>query len=252
MSVIIYDTNNWFRVQIEREMSIRPLVAEANRQDGNLRIFVFDGKNCNNYRRQFYPKYKVTRKQPVDTFFQNLEFFRELLSYCNKNTITVKIDGFEADDIIAELSSFYPSVTILSTDKDLLQIKNAKLPMANNKWEDREYIFTKKVIVGDPSDNISGIAGFGETTWKRLTNYTKDVLKDLCENPSQGMKDWVVENCSIDLGSRAANALKNINMEDFINLTKVVGFRKDVPNIKMNFGTNREDIIEEKLKELFI
>lgn len=252
----IYDTNNWFRVKSETCFSIRPMIEEARMNDGIIRIFVFDGKNSNDYRRQFYSEYKKNRKLPQDSFFDNLRFFEELLHYAPKTVSIVKLDGVEADDVIAKLCQlYYPydDINIWSTDRDLTQIKNAKFPMIHNLNEnERDYVFTKKVLLGDSSDNYNFCKGFGKSTWDRLTTFTKSKLKELCENPSENLKQQVLKVCELDLGKRAVTALSKIDITTFNIAKKVVGFRGNLPPILCDVGIGRDDIIDNKLQELMI
>lgn len=250
--VHIYDCNNYVRIKSETSISgsfIRSLIEEANGDSENvLKYYVFDGKNANAYRREFYPEYKKTRKPPLDNFFENLKWFKELLSFCKPNVCTIQIDGYEADDIIADIAYWFNNaeVTIFSTDKDLLQISNAKLPMANSEWEDREFIFTRKVLCGDPSDNIKGLKGFGETTWKNLTCGQKSLARYWLENGLVSCQKFFADS----LPTRAKKVILETSEEEIKTLKKVVMFRPvKREDIKLNFGTNNLEEIERQLKE---
>ena len=249
--VYIYDCNNYVRIKSEKSFSgffIRDLIDEANSGD-ELKFYVFDGANANSYRREFYPEYKMTRKPPLDNFFENLKWFKELLSYCKPNVCVVEQYGYEADDVMAELASWFDTVTIFSTDKDLLQIKNATLPMANNDWESRDFIFTRKVLCGDSSDNIKGLKGFGDTTWKSLSDYQKELARRWVESGSELAKFRFAEH----LPTRAKNIILTTNTEDLDVFRKVIGFRKlDREKVKLNFGSNELDKLESKLDEVMI
>lgn len=246
--VYIYDCNNYVRIKSETSFSdsfMRELVNEANR-GGELKFYVFDGANSNAYRRQFYPDYKLTRKLPIDNFFENLKWFKELLGYGKPNVCTVQVNGYEADDVIAEIASWFKEVTLYSTDKDLLQIPNATLPMANNEWEKRDLIFTRKVLCGDPSDNIKGIKGFGESTWKNMSNESKYLAKVWVEKGSVECKKIFADS----LSTRAKNVILNVSNEEIEILKKVVGFRKiDRSEIELNFGNDNLNEIERQLRE---
>lgn len=245
--IYIYDCNNYVRIKSETSLSgsfIRSLIEEANRDDNAIKFYVFDGPNANAYRREFYPEYKQTRKPPIDNFFENLRWFEELLQYAKPNVCRIKVNGYEADDIIAELSSWFKEVTVFSTDKDLLQIPNATLPMANDKWEMKNLIFARKVLCGDSSDNIKGVKGFGDTTWKSLTDWQKILSDQWLSRGSVEAKWSFVES----LPTRAKNALLGTSDEEIEVLKKVVGFRKvDKKDIKLNFGSNDIAEIENQL-----
>lgn len=247
--IYIYDCNNYVRIKSETSFSesfVRSLIDEADKEENAIKFYVFDGVNANEYRRNLYPEYKKTRKPPLDNFFENLKWFKELLSFAKPNVCTVQVDGYEADDIIAELSSWFDEVTIYSTDKDLLQIPNATLPMANNEWEKRDLIFPRKVLCGDPSDNIKGIKGFGETTWKNMSNESKYLAKVWVERGSTECKNIFAES----LSTRAKNVVLAASYEEIETLKKIVGFRSvNRDSIKLEFGTNNRAEIERQLLE---
>lgn len=251
--VYIYDCNNYVRIKAETSISgsfIRSLIEEANRDsDDVLKFYVFDGPNANEYRRKFYPEYKQTRKLPTDNFFENLKWFKELLGFAKPNVCTVQACGYEADDVIRYLAGWFTEVTIFSTDKDLLQIPNATLPMANNDWEDKEFIFARKVLCGDSSDNIKGIKGFGDTTWKSLVYGQKFLAKLWLENNDTVAQDALAES----LPTRAKNVVLGASEEEIDILKKLVGFRKvKKEDIKLNFGSNELDKIEKQLSEYML
>lgn len=253
LEVLIYDTNNYARIKAEQSWDnswIRSLCEEACENDKYLRIYVFDGKYGNNYRKKIYPEYKATRKPPmIDTFFYNLEFFQQLLEFAPHKTVSIRVDGFEADDIIADLCKRFDNPTVLTTDKDLLAIPNANLPMCNNEWEEREFIQTRKILVGDTSDNIKGIAGFGEGAWKKLSKFTKIKIKEWIETLTDNLKNEIVELVKLECGSRASNAILNSTNEEVETLRKIIQFRDDVPELYFNWGKDERVKLEEKLKE---
>lgn len=255
MTVYLYDCNNYVRVKSETSFSgsfVRDLITEAN-TGNDLKFYIFDGKNCNDYRRSFYPQYKMTRKAPIDNFFENLKWFHELLMFAKPNVGVVQVDGYEADDVIAHMAKMFDEVVVMSTDKDLLQIPNSKQPMANNEWESRDLIFTRKVLVGDPSDNISGIKGFGDTSWKSLVDDDKYSLKKWIEDGDEGALDRVLYSPLSTLSNRAKNVLKETSREEIETLKKVIGFREVSDElISIHFGEDKLDEIERQLGECFL
>jgi DNA polymerase-1 len=89
------------------------------------------------------------------------------------------VPGCEADDVIATLVARAPAgahVTILSTDKDLMQLVGERVALLDT-MKDRRYgpaeveerfgvpparVLDLRALVGDPSDNIPGVKGIGE------------------------------------------------------------------------------------------
>lgn len=155
-------------------------------------IIVFDGKGGSQKRRKIYPEYKNGRKTNIrlnrsyeelsNSVTESTNFKKELIrtvNYLDLLPVTVMaIDHIEADDAIAYLAkqTFKDSnVTIMSTDKDFLQLTNEKISIWNPV---KKKIFGCKEIVdeygitcnnfifyrimeGDVSDNIPGLDGVG-------------------------------------------------------------------------------------------
>ena len=155
-------------------------------------IVVFDGKGGSQKRRKIYPGYKNGRRTDIrlnrtyeelsDNITESQNFKKELIrtvNYLDALPVTVMaLDQVEADDTIAYLAkqTFKDSnVTIMSTDKDFLQLASDKI----NIWSPvKKKIFGCKEIVdeygincknfifyrimeGDVSDNIPGLDGVG-------------------------------------------------------------------------------------------
>lgn len=257
MRVMIYDMNNYARIKCEQTWGqswIRSICDEACKDDGYLRIFVFDGPHGNDYRKAFYPNYKANRKPPlIDTFFENLDFLEELLGLTSENNIVVRMKGIEADDIIADLCEKFENPIVLSTDKDLLAIQNADLPLANKDWEDRRFIQIKKMFVGDPSDSITGVKGFGEGAWKKISEGTKLKIKEWCDADfDDSMKFNIVHRLIGECGTRGGNALANTPREEMLMWKKVISFRKDLTDLKLRWCERKRDEMNRRLEEFML
>ena len=252
MKVYIYDISNWVRVQFENDKSglgLRFLWNQvSNIPNDNLAIFVGDGYNCNARRRLIYPAYKMKRPKAADFVYEGIGAFKELLSFAKGNVGFVEVKGYEADDVIADISSKFKEVTIMSTDKDLMAIPNSMNPMCNQNWEKKEFVWTRKVLCGDPSDNIGGVRGFGETTWLHLEEWQKIVLGYFLQNPCEETLSDVEK---INLPKRVFTALQNTSFDDIKSLGRVVGFFPVEEKYEISFGKNQPTKAEELLKEWF-
>jgi len=155
-------------------------------------IVVFDGKGGSQRRRKIYNNYKERRAiksrlnravgfeditdEQSSMKFQMVRLY-EYLQHLPLTTIV--IDNIEADDTIAYLASYFKEkVYILSNDRDFLQLvsKNVNVYVPTQKkmfnqdnllekygiWSENFIIF--KALLGDNSDSIPGIKGFGEKT----------------------------------------------------------------------------------------
>ena len=138
------------------------------------------------FRHKMYDGYKGTRK-PMDPELKiQVPLIKDILR--SMNIPVIEKAGFEADDIIGTLAKSYAGdgrpVTIVSGDKDLLQLVDKNITMKNPKTsrgqttvvnytpEDikeefgvspHEFILLK-AIMGDSSDNIPGVKGVGPKT----------------------------------------------------------------------------------------
>lgn len=156
-------------------------------------IIVFDGKGGSVRRRQIYPDYKANRANKT-AFNRYKEFacledeqdsmkrqFGRLIEYLDCLPVTtLAIDNVEADDIMAYIANeIYTEpderVTIVSTDRDFLQLVNnrisvwspVKKKMYTPEKMKEEFGFSPKnyllyrTFIGDKSDNIPGLKGVG-------------------------------------------------------------------------------------------
>jgi 5'-3' exonuclease len=150
-------------------------------------IFVRDCSGIDIWRKQLYPEYKGTRdysnfngKQLFKWTYENL-----LPKYAASQTI--QFDNLEADDTIAfivkYLNKYNPEtfVTIITNDNDYLQLlKYQNIQILNLKGDnlkDRSIgtpraDLMKKIIMGDPSDNIPKI--FKKCGIKTLEKYLEN------------------------------------------------------------------------------
>jgi len=159
-------------------------------------IIVFDGTGGSSRRRKLYPDYKGNRKNKnklnrykefedlVDEQASMKRQFTRLIEYFDVLPLTIiTIDNIEADDVIAYITKQYykdvdNKVTIVSTDRDFLQLINddvrvysptKKKLYTKEKIEEEVGLLTENYLLyrmmsGDASDNIPGISGVGLKT----------------------------------------------------------------------------------------
>jgi DNA polymerase-1 len=139
-------------------------------------VVVFDAPG-KSFRSEIYPEYKATRDAQPEDLTRQFPVCREIVAAYRLPVL--EVPGVEADDVIATLVATAPPalrVSILSTDKDLMQLvsdrvelldtmKNRRLGPA--EVEERfgvppEKLLDVRALVGDPSDNIPGVSGIGE------------------------------------------------------------------------------------------
>ncbi|MDR2942908.1 MAG: DNA polymerase I [Treponema sp.] len=157
---------------------------------------IFDSRTPT-FRHQMYPEYKANRQKTPDDLHEQVPLVEEFLSALGIQSI--RVDGFEADDIIAALAEKCRAEKrqcyILSSDKDLLQLVGGGIyelrPSKINRsggnsgsepaWEligpdevktewgvEPEKVLDLLSLTGDSADNVPGVRGIGEKTAVKL------------------------------------------------------------------------------------
>ncbi len=136
-----------------------------------------------NFRKTKYPAYKEGRMTTPIELTKQMVVAKELLTAMGIKYF--ELEPYEADDIIGTIAKIIDEeteykVTIISSDKDLLQLINNDVEVKLLKQKDyirynetnfkKDFGFEPKAIIdlkalaGDPSDNIPGVKGVGEKT----------------------------------------------------------------------------------------
>lgn len=206
VTVHIYDAMCVLRSMMESgKMSFdyQGLLAEQN-QSGRISFWCWEGKGSLNGRRSKYPAYKAKRPPAGESIFKGVELIKNLLK--NTNAWQIEIPGYEADDVIGALIVQYGGrlpIEVHTTDFDLAQLHNPDLNINVRSYRENktppELIRLYKATVGDPSDNIIGIKGFGDKAFEtvdkqKLQSFYDHKLsaKDVGFKPKT--LEWVEEN----------------------------------------------------------
>lgn len=206
-------------------------------------IIAFDGKGGSLRRRQIFPEYKSNRTPKVEGFkkeFSSVEEEKESMKMQIKRTLQylqyfpitfVRIDHIEADDTIANIVKQYydddTKITIVSTDRDFLQLINENISVWNPirkihyipEQIREEYglipqnYLLYRILTGDNSDNIPGIPGLGlktllkeypladeQVTLDEFMNHT--VRKNEGKKPKKFVQSILKNRERIELNSR--------------------------------------------------
>ena len=136
------------------------------------------------FRNDIAPSYKANRTDPPDELVPQFELVREATRAFNLDCI--ELNGFEADDLIAtytkEALQAGADVTIVSSDKDLMQlvsdrvcmwdsIKNRKIgpeQVVEKFGVPPEKVVDVQSLAGDSTDNVPGVPGIGIKTAAQL------------------------------------------------------------------------------------
>lgn len=138
------------------------------------------------FRNDIYPEYKATRRDVPEDLIPQFPLFREAVAAFNVSC--AELEGYEADDLLATYARLAREagahVTIISADKDLMQLMNGDIRLYDpikHREVTQETVLEKfgvtpdKVVdvqslAGDSTDNIPGILGIGVKTAAELIN----------------------------------------------------------------------------------
>jgi DNA polymerase-1 len=140
------------------------------------------------FRTKKFAEYKIHRPPMPDTLSSQIPIIKEIVKAYGISVY--EKEGFEADDIIATLTTKAGQegfkVTIVSSDKDILQLvddntivfspyKDEGVTYDENKVIERYGVKPNAIadiiaLMGDDVDNIPGVAGVGEKTAASLVN----------------------------------------------------------------------------------
>ncbi len=147
-----------------------------------------------NFRAEKYAFYKDGRKETPNDLIKQMPYARKVLDAMGIKYF--ELAPYEADDIIGTLSKMVLeddnfNGTIISSDKDLLQLMNEQIDMKLLKQKGyirynpvtffAEYkiepinVIDLKALAGDSSDNIPGVKGIGEKTALNLLSTYKTI-----------------------------------------------------------------------------
>lgn len=142
--------------------------------------------NAPTFRHKMFDDYKAQRKPMPEGLIKQMPLAKEILNAMNIKML--ELAGYEADDIIGTVSKICEhdgvECLIATGDKDDLQLASDKTKVILTVTKsgvnetivyDEQTVFEKynvtpaefidvKALMGDPSDNIPGVAGIGEKT----------------------------------------------------------------------------------------
>lgn len=214
-------------------------------------IFDYSSKT---FRNALYDQYKANRTAPPEDLIPQFGLIRHATRAFNLPCI--EKEGFEADDLIATYARLAEAagadVTIVSSDKDLMQIVTPKVSMYDSmkdkqisvpevveKWGvTPDKMIDLQAMTGDSTDNIPGIPGIGPKTAAQLLEEYGDLdtlLARAEEIKQQKRRENIIANRAQALLSRELVTLKidtplDVPLEDLVlepqNGPKLIAFLK--------------------------
>ena len=221
-------------------------------------IVVFDTKK-KTFRSDIYKEYKSNRTDPPEELIPQFSIIRDATDALQIPRL--EIDGYEADDIIATYTKQAEekgvSVTIISSDKDLMQLVNKNTKMYDSMKDkligvkevkekfgvEPSKIIDVQALAGDRIDNIPGVSGIGVKTAAELINNfnsLENVLAKVNEikQPKRRQilidekdkalisKKLVTLKCNVDIKKKYdSNLFQGINQKTALKFFEKHGFK---------------------------
>ena len=204
-------------------------LVEDARDDGEVDYFavIFDAAR-ETFRNEIYPEYKAHRPPPPEDLVPQFPLVKRASQAFN--LATIEMPGYEADDIIAtyarQAREAGMHVTIVSSDKDLMQLVGAGVVMLDpmkqrvigpDQVQEKFGVGPNKVVdvqslCGDATDNIPGVPGIGIKTAALLINEFGDlegVLQRAEEIKQPKRRQNLIEHAELARVSRQLVTLKD-------------------------------------------
>ena len=240
----LYDSNNYYRIKLESligQQAPRAILTDVWDNPADLHIFVWDSRDGSKWRKQRYPEYKAKRKPTAENIFASIDLLKEALGHTA--AIQIAIPGYEGDDIVAAVALDMTGmpVVILSNDYDFEQLRSDRVfPGCKPKphVEPREVVLYK-MLVGDASDNIKGVPGFGDAAWKNLqrSKFSVGLTKDqyVLMGMSARCAEWASSNADNMKAMQEVTSFRSIPSSTLTEHMTV-----GVPNRAQCFGVIEE------------
>ena len=152
---------------------------------------IFDASG-RSFRNEIYDQYKANRREMPDDLAPQLAHVRQAADAFG--VCRIEMEGFEADDLIATYARHAieagAKVTILSSDKDMMQLVSDDRVMMRDPMTDRpigetevrekfgvgpDKVIDVQALCGDSTDNVPGVPGIGVKTAAELINAYGDL-----------------------------------------------------------------------------
>lgn len=183
-------------------------------------------------RNDWFDGYKANRPAPPEELKPQFDLIKNVmhdLGFHQEGVI-----GYEADDVIGTVSTHIDNLTIVSGDRDLLQLINNTNKILLTKKGYTEYhhydmaTFTEqygihprqfidvKALMGDTSDGYSGVQGIGEKTALKLiqTHGSVENLLNSLDTLTPKMQDKIQADLeSLNMSLRLAEIIKDVPLK---------------------------------------
>src|ERR1700691_4835834 len=189
------------------------------------------------FRTDMYPDYKAHRPDPPDDLRPQFGLIREAVHAFDLPCLEQK--GFEADDLIAtyvrQASEAGATATIVSSDKDLMQLVNDRVVMFDTMKDKKigpaevvekfgvppNKVIEVQSLIGDSTDNVPGVPGIGVKTAAQLIGEYGD-LETLLTRASE-IKQEKRRQSLIEHAENARLSKKLVTLDDHVKVAVPIG-----------------------------
>ncbi len=197
------------------------------------------------FRSEIYSEYKANRPPPPEELIPQFKLVRDATRAFNIRAI--ELPGFEADDLIAtyarQACDAGMKVTIVSSDKDLMQLVNDDRVKLFDHFKNREIgvvgvrekfgvgpdkVIDVQALAGDSSDNVPGVPGIGIKTAAQLINHYGS------------LDELLLRANEIKQPKRRQNLLEYAEMARISR--ELVTLDQEVPNLEPVMNLSKRDI----------
>ena len=213
------------------------LAEDLHKADGPTHLAVILDKSSKSFRNDLYPEYKAHRPPPPEDLVPQFPLIRDATRAFS--LACIEEQGLEADDLIASYARAAAArgwdVTIVSSDKDLMQLVGKCVPapdgntgcidmldtMKNQRIDVAEVVEKFGVmpelvgdvlaLMGDAVDNVPGIRGIGPKTATKLIQEHGTLEGALAAAPAMKpgkLRDSLIEQADMARLSRVLVQLK--------------------------------------------
>ena len=180
-------------------------------------------------RNEWYEGYKANRVAPPEEMVPQFDMIKRVMH--DIGFYQDGIAGYEADDVIGTVAQHVDNLTIVSGDRDLLQLIN----QTNRIWLTKkgyteyhyydyqafneqygitpEQFIDVKALMGDASDGYSGVSGIGEKTALKLirTHGSVEALLDNLDTLTPKMQEKINSDLeSLRISQRLAKIITDV------------------------------------------
>jgi DNA polymerase-1 len=208
------------------------LLREMKPEERPTHLAVVFDKSEKTFRTDFYPDYKAHRPPPPDDLIPQFPLVREAVRAFDIPCLEQA--GFEADDLIAtyvrQACDLGASATIVSSDKDLMQLVSDCVTMYDTMKDKRigiaevvekfgvppDKVIEVQSLIGDSTDNVPGVPGIGVKTAAQLIGEYGD-LETLLQRAGE-IKQEKRRQSLIDNAEKARVSKRLVTLDDQVTL----------------------------------